>query len=248
MNAFDMRPLPQRVPATPPAGTRLYVVGDIHGYLDTLTRLHRLIARDAAEARAERNVVVYLGDYVDRGPDSRGVVEILLRAPLTGFERVHLKGNHEAALLDFLDGREPSMDWLRFGGIETLASYGVPPPRRSAELDDTRIDFERLMPPDHLAFYRDLALTRIEGDFLMVHAGIRPGIAIADQSPDDLMWIREPFLRSDASFGKIVVHGHTIEKRPQIRHNRIGIDTGIYRYGKLTCAVMESGELGFIQA
>ena len=237
-----------RVAGSPPAGTRLYVVGDVHGYLDSLERLHRLILRDAAECQATRRVVVYLGDYIDRGPDSKGVVETLIDQPLDGFEHVCLKGNHEAAMLEFFDDERPGLDWLRFGGAETLASYGVEPPRRIRGLPDTRKQLAEHMPPEHLAFYRGLGLYHVEGDFFCVHAGVRPGVELDRQSDTDLLWIREPFLSSDAAFGKIVVHGHTIDKRPQVRDNRIGVDTGVYRYGRLTAAVMEAGELGFIQA
>ncbi len=237
-----------RIGGTPPPGTRLYVVGDIHGYLDSLERLHRLIERDAEAATPGRRVIVYVGDYIDRGPASRGVIETLLRRPLAGFESVHLKGNHEAALLGFLDGKRDSEDWLSFGGVETLESYGIAPPRRSAGIAAARRSLSELLPPDHLAFYRGLKITHVEGDFLVVHAGVKPGVAIERQSEDDLLWIREPFLNSTRLHGKIVVHGHTIDKRPQVRANRIGIDTGVYRYGRLTAAVMEAGELGFLQA
>jgi serine/threonine protein phosphatase 1 len=242
-------PLPSdHFPGSPPPGTRLYVVADIHGYLDCLTRLHRLIETDAAAAGAARNVVTYVGDYVDRGPDSKGVVDLLLNRPLPGFESIFLKGNHEAAMLEFLDGAEPRMDWLRFGGVETLESYGVSAPRRLAEIPAAQRALSARLPPDHLQFYRALGLARIEGDFLIVHAGIRPGVPLDRQAEDDLIWIREPFLSSGKDFGKIVVHGHTIDKRPQVRPNRIGIDTGVYRYGRLTCAVLEAGRLGFLQA
>ncbi|HLY56853.1 MAG TPA: metallophosphoesterase [Stellaceae bacterium] len=234
-------------PGAPPPGTRLYVVGDIHGYPDHLARLHELILEDAATAGAARNVVVYVGDYVDRGPDSRRVIETLLRSPLPGFESVHLMGNHEAAMLSFLDEEELQMDWLGFGGAQTLGSYGVSSPRRFVEFREAREELARKLPPDHSAFLRGLALSHTEGDFFIVHAGVRPGAPLSAQVEDDLLWIREPFLSSRETFGKIVVHGHTIDRQPQVRSNRIGVDTGIYRYGRLTCAVMEGGRLGFLR-
>ena len=234
-------------PGAPPPGTRLYVVGDIHGYPDHLDRLHALIRDDAASAAASRKVVAYVGDYVDRGPDSRRVIETLLQSPLPGFESVHLKGNHEAAMLSFLDDEELSLDWLGFGGAETLASYGIASPRRLADFATARQELARKLPADHLDFLRGLTLSRVEGDFLIVHAGVRPGVSLPAQIEDDLLWIREPFLSSREVFGKIVVHGHTIDRLPQVRSNRIGVDTGIYRYGRLTCAVMEGGRLGFLR-
>lgn len=235
---------------SPSPGTRLYAIGDVHGRLDLLTALQEMIARDAAAAGAERNLVVYLGDYIDRGPDSRGVIDRLIDAPLAGFESVTLRGNHEQVLLDFLEDPMAGLHWLAFGGLETLASYGVAPPARPAapaQLEEARQALAEALPARHRAFYQGLASHHVEGDFALVHAGIRPGIALDAQTLQDLLWIREPFLRSTAPLGKIVIHGHTITEAPDLRINRIGIDTGAYRTGRLTCIVLQDGARSFLQ-
>lgn len=233
-----------------PPGTRLYVVGDIHGRVDLLAELHRLILKDAAASDAKRYVVVYLGDYIDRGPDSKGVVDLLLRNPLPGFQAVHLKGNHEQALLDFLDDPGIGQDWLGFGGDATLASYGIKLPSWAIDESSLRraqVELRHSMPRDHGDFYRGLRLTHEEGDYFMVHAGVRPGVPLAAQSDDDLLWIRNEFLLSERGFGKLVVHGHTISDAPQIRFNRIGIDTGAFHTGHLTCLVAQDEAYSFLQ-
>jgi serine/threonine protein phosphatase 1 len=245
-------PAPQieiRRPAVP-AGTRLYVVGDIHGCVELLVRMHRLIEEDAVRNAAERQVVVYLGDYIDRGPDSKGVVDLLIDAPLPGFESIHLKGNHEQTLLDFLDDIAIGPDWLSFGGVATFNSYGLTPPDRIFDreaLEMAQTALRAGLPPAHLEFYRTLGVAHLEGDFLMVHAGLRPGLQLNAQFENDLLWIREPFLNSTVDFGVIAVHGHTITPDPEIRSNRIGIDTGAFHTGRLTCLVLHGTEIGFLQ-
>ncbi|HWK47588.1 MAG TPA: metallophosphoesterase family protein [Stellaceae bacterium] len=245
-----------RVPTPPPAapavpeGTRVYAVGDIHGRGDLLESLHDKIRQDAFTAQAPRNVVVYLGDYVDRGPDSAQVIDLLINRPLLGFEHVHLKGNHETAMLHFLVDAQAGIDWMSFGGDATLFSYGVRPPQRLAETDGlerAQAELLQVVPRSHLAFLTRLQPYHIENDFFFVHAGIRPGVPFERQTEEDLLWIRGPFLDSGADFGKIVVHGHTIDEQPVLRRNRIGIDTGAYTTGKLTCLVIEGAEYGFLQ-
>jgi serine/threonine protein phosphatase 1 len=241
---------PEQPTAAVPPGTRLYVIGDVHGRADLLGELHQLIHEDAYQVQAPRNVAVYLGDYIDRGHDSRGVVELLLRCPLPGFERIHLKGNHEQALLGFLGDIGVGPDWLNFGGAATMRSYGVEPPAHMTDpegLARAQGELLRALPREHLRFFEGLKLAHLEGDFLMVHAGLRPGVPIAQQREADLLWIRERFLWSEADFGKIVVHGHTIAERPEVRHNRIGIDTGAFHTGRLTCLVLQGAEYGFLQ-
>lgn len=219
-------------PAFAPSGTRVYAVGDIHGRVDLLRALHGLIAADAEQGAALRKVVVYIGDYIDRGADSREVIDLLLDEPLAGFEAVYLRGNHEQALLDFYQDTAITPAWLSFGGDATLYSYHVASPALgdSAErLLQAQSEFKAKLPPRHLAFYRALALHHREGDYLFVHAGIRPGIALETQSEQDLLWIREAFLKSRADHGCIVVHGHSITPRPDSKPNRIGIDTGAWK-------------------
>ncbi len=233
-----------------PDGTRVYAIGDIHGCLDQLQALHRMILEDAAEAEAERLVVVYVGDYIDRGLDSMGVVDHLIGAPLPGFEAVYLRGNHEDFLLEFLEDPRRIGSWMMNGGTSTLSSYGVGLSEVASTTDRRnalRGELKFKMPEAHLAFYQDLRLWHIEGDFLFVHAGIQPGVPLEQQAPSDLMWIREPFLNSTEDHGKIVVHGHTPMREPELRTNRIGIDTGAVYDGALTALVLEGKDHRFLQ-
>jgi serine/threonine protein phosphatase 1 len=233
-----------------PADTQVYAIGDSHGCVDRLEALHATILADSAERPDGRRVAVYLGDYVDRGPDSRGVIDLLVEAPLPGFERIHLMGNHESFLCDFLAGRGDLMLWMMNGGDATLRSYGVDPAVPRAEADATgwlRAELLARMPETHRQFLDGLCLSHVEGDYLFVHAGVCPGVPLDAQAPDDLLWIRGPFLDSDAEFGKVVVHGHTPERVPQVRANRIGIDTGACYGGPLTALVLEGAERRFLQ-
>lgn len=237
-----------------PDGSLVYAVGDIHGRLDLLDRMHELIEADAVEKPAERIVVVYVGDYVDRGPDSRGVVERLIQQPLRvrmhGLESVHLIGNHEAFLLNFLEDPESASNWFMNGGDATLRSYGVDPWQVTQSdnfAEDLRRTFAMRVPRSHMNFYRNLRLSHEEGDYLFVHAGVRPGVALDQQTAEDLIWIRDEFLGSSADFGRVVVHGHTPQRNPQSRANRIGIDTGAVYGGKLTTLVLEGAERRFLQ-
>lgn len=238
----------------PPAGTRLYVIGDVHGRADLLAQLHDMILADAAAAPEPRKVAVHLGDYVDRGMESRAVVDRLVRAPLStrdaAFEDVFLAGNHEAMMLGFLDDPAEGPLWLMNGGAETLLSYGVDAVAELWMPQDLHLLSDALraaLPPPHLRFLRGLARWHREGGYLMVHAGIRPGVPIEQQTPHDLMWIRGEFLDSDVDHGALVVHGHTIAERPQLRTNRIGIDTGAKFTNRLTCLVAHGAELRFLQ-
>jgi serine/threonine protein phosphatase 1 len=233
-----------RQPARTPEGTRIYAIGDIHGRADLLRRLYRAIADDAAGARDRRRIAVHLGDYVDRGPDSRGVIDLVLGAPLEGLECVFLKGNHEQLMLDFVDGTGNALMWLYNGGDATAASYGIDVGGRWGweECAAEREALRRAVPPEHLAFMRGLELEAVYGDYLFVHAGIRPGVAIEAQDSADLLWIREPFLGFAGDHGKVVVHGHTVARTPQFAGNRIGIDTGAYATGVLTALVLDGAE------
>ena len=247
---FTLRGREEPTPPAAPPGTRLYAIGDIHGRLDLLTTLWRLVQEDAERRQAPRNVVVYLGDYIDRGDQSRAVIEQLLRRPLPGFETVHLKGNHEDIMMRFLDDVSVGPNWLTYGGMETLQSYGIDPPGPydgTAELERAQRALAALLPSDHLAFLRGLASSHQEGDYFFVHAGVRPGVPLDRQSDADMLWIRDEFLRSDASFGCVVVHGHSITPEPDVRRNRIGIDTGAFHSGHLTCLVAEGTERSFLQ-
>jgi len=241
-----------RLPSVP-ADSLIYAIGDIHGRADMLARLHGLIQADAARRQdspsaQQRTLVIYLGDYIDRGPESRAVIDLLLHEKLAGFESIFLKGNHEDSLLRFLDDEQIGPAWLTYGGAGTLYSYGIrpPDPSKPEELAAARQMLIDKLPAEHLAFYRDAKLLHIEGDYAFVHAGVRPRLPLNDQAPEDLMWIRDEFLQSGADFGKIIVHGHSITDRPDVRPNRIGIDTGAFATGRLTSLVLQGTERSFI--
>lgn len=241
------KPLPQ--PSAVPDGSRIYAIGDIHGCRDLLDRLHEQILRDVLDFKGTRRVVVYLGDYVDRGLESREVVDRLLDDPLPGFESIYLKGNHEQALLDFLQDSRVALDWMSYGGDATLYSYGVGlegPRSNPATLMKLQEKFRTNLPERHLAFYQSLALAHEEQDYLFVHAGIKPGVPLDAQKESDLLWIRDEFLDSGENFGKVIVHGHTITRVPEVKKNRIGIDTGAFASGVLTCLVLEGSDGRFL--
>ena len=250
---FKRKPAPEPAAGARPRGpdgARLYAIGDVHGRADLLGELHGLIREDAA-GFGGRKVVIYLGDYVDRGLQSRQVVELLLEPELElpGFETVFLKGNHEQAMLDFMDYPEATAGWLSFGGRETLMSYGInvtfmPLMKDMQKLAD---ELAAALPASHRQFLEDGLLSWREGDYYFVHAGIRPGVDLDDQHVDDQLWIREEFISSDADHGAVVVHGHTITAEPEFRANRIGLDTGAFHSGVLTCLVIEGETTRLLQ-
>jgi serine/threonine protein phosphatase 1 len=233
-----------------PEGELLYAVGDIHGRADLLADLLRRIEDDAAARAAAQKTLVFVGDYVDRGPDSRGVVDILLTGLPEGFQVHFLKGNHEALLLDFLADPRRLDHWLMNGGGATMTSYGVDIAQlenMGAAPEAWRDALASLLPDDHLRFFERLTLQVSVGDYLFVHAGVRPGVPLDAQSDTDLMWIRGEFLEHTEPFGKVVVHGHTPVREPEVRPNRIAIDTGAVFSGRLTALRLQDGECGFLQ-
>lgn len=236
---------------TLPKGQLLYAVGDIHGRADLLGDMLLRIAADArASGEVERRTLVFLGDYVDRGPDSRGVVETLIGGLPQGFDAHFLKGNHEAILLGFLDDASRLEHWLMNGGDATMLSYGVDTERLDrlgASPETWRKAFAEVLPEAHLRFFKSLKLSVAFGDYLFVHAGLRPGVPLAAQSEADLIWIRAPFLDHAEPFGKIVVHGHTPGKEPVTRPNRIGIDTGACFTNRLTALRLKDDLRDFLQ-
>ena len=231
-----------------PDGSRVYAIGDVHGCVGLLRKLQAMILEDAASHADVRKVIVYLGDYIDRGVDSRAVIDRLIDEPLPEFESVFLKGNHEETLLQFLDDPKVAPSWLAYGGDATLYSYGVRPPDSDSpdELLATQQIFSKNLPREHLQFFRATKVMHIEGDYAFVHAGFRENIAIELQSVEDMLWISDEFLRSRADFGKIVVHGHSITESPMVQCNKIGIDTGAFATGKLTCLVLDGRERHFL--
>jgi serine/threonine protein phosphatase 1 len=237
----------QLAPATLPPGARVYAIGDIHGCLDQLQDMHERIAADLAARPVGDATVVHLGDYVDRGPDSAGVIGELLR-PWRGEippRVIDLMGNHEEMMLTALAGGQDdplaAVHWLQNGGAASLRSWGISPG------DDPRL-WHRELPPRHVAFLRGLTLTHRAGGYVFVHAGIRPGVRLERQSRQDLLWIRSPFLHSTEHFEAVVVHGHTPAGAPEVLAHRINVDTGAVLGGPLTCAVLEADRLFFLQA
>jgi calcineurin-like phosphoesterase family protein len=226
--------------------TRLYAIGDIHGRLDLLERMIELVNLDITTTEGD-SVVVTLGDYVDRGPNSRGVLDRLLNNPFAG-QYVALKGNHEALLQAFLDNPDVGPDWWRLGGSETLRSFGIQVgsllTRRN--FDRAAAQLRATLSREQVEFLASLKTSLVFGRYFFCHAGVRPGIPLERQSESDLLWIRDEFLNSQVDFGKTVVHGHTPTQDPEILSNRINIDTGAFATGRLTCVVLVEGKHRFI--
>ena len=237
------KPKPKGPPRTP-RGHRAYIVGDVHGRLDLLEQLLGLIEEDVERKPVRKSLLVFLGDLIDRGPDSRGVVERLRTYRHDRLKPYFLAGNHEEVLLRLLAGERGILSsWLKYGGAECLQSYGLEPAAlrdlgERAALDQVK----RVIPAEHARFVSGFADTLSFGDYLFVHAGIRPRVDLSLQSQSDLRWIRSPFLEDDSDHGQVVVHGHTISPVVDERPNRIGIDTGAYRTGVLTALVLEGTE------
>ena len=240
---------PARAEYRLPRGSRVYAVGDIHGRADLLKNMHRLIEEDAARDPVPENVLVYLGDYIDRGVFVREVLDMLCSDVLVGFRHIFLKGNHEKLFLDF--EQDPSLLelWIELGGGSTLHSYQVQVPGSGFSLEranQVRDELLQSMPKKHVDFLKNLKPFARMGDILFVHAGIRPEAALEKQEPEDLLWIREDFLSSEIDFGLRVIHGHTISRQVQELPNRVGIDTGAYATGILTCAVLEDNRIRYL--
>lgn len=228
---------------------RLYVIGDIHGRADLLDRMIEEIARHFAATPISEALTVTIGDYIDRGPNSRLVIDRLVCNPFpTSF--IALKGNHEALLETFLRDPATAENWRRLGGIETLHSYGIDPGplMRGQSFPAAAEGLRKVMSGTHAEFLASLHTSLTVGNYFLCHAGVRPGIPLSRQHEDDLLWIREEFLDSRIDFGKVVVHGHSPVGKPELRPNRINVDTGAYMTGHLTCAVLQDGVVRFLTA
>jgi serine/threonine protein phosphatase 1 len=230
-----------------PAGRRVYAVGDIHGRADLLSELFMRIDGDLKARPITNPIQVFLGDYIDRGPNSRQVIDLLI-ARRRRHDVLLLKGNHEDCALRFLSDPTVLPAWQSIGGVHTLLSYGVMPTRRDDPESQHKVSIalREAMPDNHRRFIGGLALTFTCGDYFFVHAGVRPGIPLQRQSQRDLLWIRDEFLLHEEDFGLLVVHGHTPIYEPDIRSNRINIDTGAYATGQLTCLVLEGDSKTFV--
>ena len=230
-----------------PAGARdyrAYVVGDIHGRLDLLEDLLTKIHAELEHRPVSKALLVFVGDLIDRGPSSAQVIERLRTYSRADIQPIFLLGNHEEILLRILDGEsELITKWRWFGGSECLESYGLDAARLGRLSEEDALEVIRAaIPREHVEFLESFVDSYRFGDYLFVHAGIRPGIELEQQSQFDLRWIREPFLLDESDHGFVVVHGHTISNKVEERPNRIGIDTGAYRTDVLTALAIEGDE------
>jgi serine/threonine protein phosphatase 1 len=251
-----LRPRAKAARAASTGGPVVYAIGDVHGQLELLDQLLEIIVRDFhALKRGDRPVLVFVGDYVDRGPMSKGVIDRLIElgamAARDGFQVRTLMGNHEQTMLSFLENPEAGPAWVEFGGGETLTSYGVNRPASRAEPEvwqEVQVALQRNLPSEHVAFLRGLELSAIYGDYLFVHAGVRPGVPLDRQNPEDLLWIRGDFLSQPHRLDYVVVHGHTPDEEPFIGPARINVDTGAYATGVLTAVRLDGGAPTILQA
>jgi serine/threonine protein phosphatase 1 len=240
---FGWRRMEKSPPRTP-RGRRAYAIGDVHGRLDLLNQMLATIERDVERRPKRKTALILLGDLIDRGPDSCGVIERLSNYRHEQIRPYFLAGNHEEVLLRLLAGERGVLkNWLRYGGAQCLASYGFDPAKLEIQNERAALwAIRQVIPQSHANFIGSFSDTLRFGDYLFVHAGIRPGIDLSLQSQTDLRWIRSPFLEDKSDHGIIVVHGHTISNDVEIAENRIGIDTGAYRTGRLSAIALEGEE------
>lgn len=226
----------------------IYALGDVHGCLRELISAQKKIALDAQRFE-KKKLLVLIGDYVDRGPNSKAVLDSLVKPPMDGFDRVALRGNHDDTFLRFVQNPRSHLDWLQLGGMETLRSYDIDADHllgTRAGIDALVRQVEKTIPPHHLTFLQSLPVVLDMGSLVFVHAGIAPGVGIGDQRDYDLMWIREPFLEHGPKLPVKVIHGHTVSEEPFVGNGRIGIDTGCYATGNLTILRIVGDEMSFL--
>jgi len=238
---------PWRKPKSVPDGFRVYAIADIHGNADALRDVFARIDSDISGGNISRPVQIFLGDYVDRGPASREVLDLLV-ARGRSHEVLLLKGNHEAMFVEFLTNPSLLGHWRQFGALPTLISYGLKPSLNptAEEQHELARELARCIPTNHRNLLAGMPISFSCGDFFFAHAGIRPGTPLKNQKESDLLWIREDFLLYERDYEKIVVHGHTPVAEPDVRHNRINLDVGAYATGKLACLVIEGDTIAFI--
>ncbi|RUW71628.1 MULTISPECIES: metallophosphoesterase [unclassified Mesorhizobium] len=232
-----------------PEGMRLYAIGDVHGRLDLLAAMHRRIESELEYKPTADWRVIHLGDYTDRGPDSRGVIDFLIDARARDPRHLTLTGNHDVGFLDFL--AEPDADglFMRYGGIQTAQSYGVTLPAASGwfgtaetALREGHATLVAAVPQAHVDFLRSLPFSVAFGDFFFCHAGIRPGVPLESQSPQDLIWIRDAFHDHPGLYPKVIVHGHTPVPEAEIMANRVNVDTLAWHSGTLSALVVDGAD------
>lgn len=227
-----------------PEGIRVYAFGDIHGRADLLREMFTVVDADLVRNPVRRAIHVFLGDYVDRGPDSAGTLDLLIERGRR-HETICLKGNHEVFMLEVLLDPSKLGDWSKFGGLPTLMAYGIQPSFNPDSAEQVALieALRKRLPDAHRRFLEGLLPSYVCGDFFFVHAGVRPGIPLNEQTEADMLWIRDEFLDSEENFGKFIVHGHTPVREPDIRPNRINIDTGAYATGNLTLLTIQEDSM-----
>ncbi len=226
-----------------PEGLRIYAIGDVHGRLDLLSNMHEAIAKDRARHPDRDWRVIHLGDYVDRGPQSKGVLDFLIMTCRADERMIALCGNHDIGFLDFLALPRADGLFAHNGGWHTAKSYGIDLDfHPSQALRAGHAELVRAVPPAHISFLRDLNRCVSFGDFFYCHAGIRPGTPLEDQDPDDLIWIRWDFLNHSGLHPKVIVHGHTPEPEVEVLPNRVNVDTGAYASGELSALIVDGTE------
>lgn len=232
-----------------PDNTRIYCIGDVHGCYDLLLKLMAQIKDDAADFSGHI-IIIYLGDFIDRGRFSKEVVDFILNDKVEKVDYIYLRGNHEQTLLDFLQEETVGRSWLAYGGLATLASYNVHLTKIPSKIDDF-ISLQRQLrdnlPASHYRFFSETRLYYAIGEYFFVHAGINPFYSLAKQKPEEMLWIRDEFLNFNRAYEKIIVHGHTIVDTPKLFAHRIGIDTGAFASGILTCLVLQANQQRLIQ-
>jgi serine/threonine protein phosphatase 1 len=242
---------PRQTPPKTPPSTRIYAIGDIHGRLDLLKQLHEQILIDLVGCRAKRKLIIYMGDYVDRGMQSSEVLEYLSHHKIAKCQNVFLRGNHEFAMLSFMRNPKQAADWLNWGGDATLFSYKInlfDGNKKRKSLPQLAEEMRESIPQKHIEFLDGLQNYHIEGDYLFVHAGVRPGLSLEQQTLKDMLMIRDDFIQGGSldAIGRTVVFGHTIFNQPFEGPQRIGIDTGAYYSGKLTALVLEGSKRSYL--
>lgn len=248
---ISLNPFKKKTPPTAmvPNGVRVYAIGDIHGRAGLLETLLGKIKDDLSASSVKKTFVVFLGDYIDRGENSKKVIDTILGWKPKGVTKVALKGNHEAMMLAYLNNPALGELWFNNGGNATLLSYGIsmdPKLPLASRLAAAHKDFKNKLPESHLRFFNALELNFEVGDYFFVHAGVRANRSLEDQTEEDMLWIRSEFLESRKRFEKIIVHGHSIHWEPAVTHRHISVDTGAYVTGRLTAVVLEETKVRFL--
>ncbi|MER9920646.1 MULTISPECIES: metallophosphoesterase family protein [unclassified Mesorhizobium] len=234
--------------ARAPDGMRLYAIGDVHGRLDLLAAMHRRIESELEYKPTSDWRVIHLGDYVDRGPESKGVIDFLIEAQKRNPRHLMLAGNHDIGFLDFLDEPDPEGLFIRYGGVQTAQSYGVDLAGHASwfgKAEALRRGHQALVnavPQVHVDFLRSLQLSLISGDFFFCHAGVRPDVPLESQSPQDLVWIRDVFHNHPGLYPKVIVHGHTPVPEAEVMPNRVNVDTLAWQSGMLSALAVDGAD------